>query len=218
MDRLLYIFDLFGTSIFAITGALAAGRKRMDIFGVMVLACTTALGGGTLRDIMLGVYPIFWIEFKLYFVISIVSATATFVLARFISLPTRILVDLDTIGLSIFTLVGFEKGNSISGSYLIGIIMGAVTGTFGGIIRDVLADEVPLILKREIYASASLGGASLFALLSFYSFPRLFSFFVCMIFILTIRALALHYNVSLPLFLFSRPKSSKKGKKPPKKR
>ena len=165
MIQMIYIFDLLGTATFAITGALAAGRKQMDVFGVVVLGCVTAVGGGTLRDVILGNYPIFWITDYMYLLIATLAAVGAFLMVRYRRLSIKALVYADAAGLAIFTIIGFRHGFEITGSYGIAMVMGVMTGVVGGMIRDVLAGELPLILRREIYASASLCGAMLFALL-----------------------------------------------------
>lgn len=196
---MMYIMDLFGTATFAITGALAAGRKRMDVFGVVVLGCVTAIGGGTLRDVILGNHPVFWISDNVYPLVATVAATGTFVLVRYWKVPIRTLVYADAAGLAIFTIIGFQRGFEVTGSYSIAVIMGVTTGVVGGMIRDVLAGEIPLILRKEIYASASLSGAILFALMHYFQLPGAWSVMIAVLAILTIRLAALRWNLSLPL-------------------
>jgi uncharacterized membrane protein YeiH len=199
LNNVMHILDLVGTAVFAITGALSAGRKRMDIFGVVVLGCVTALGGGTLRDVILGAYPIFWISNTEYFGIAAIAAFGTFLSARYWKLPSKILIYADAVGLAVFTVIGFQKGLQATQDYSLGIVMGVTTGVVGGIIRDLLSGEIPLILRREIYASASLGGALLLAILSYWGLPRLFIFLVAALVILAFRLAALHWNLALPL-------------------
>lgn len=196
----MYILDLVGTAIFAITGALAAGRKRMDVFGVVVLGCVTALGGGTLRDVILGNYPVFWISDTAYLKVAATLAIGTFVLVQRWRLPTIFLMYADAVGLAVFTVIGFQRGFYATQVYSIAIVMGMTTGVVGGIIRDVLSAEIPLILRREIYASASLGGGALLALLSYLKFPSPFSVTAAILTTLVIRLAALHWKLALPLF------------------
>ena len=196
---MMYILDLVGTAIFAITGALAAGRKRMDVFGVVVLGCVTALGGGTLRDVILGNYPVFWISDTAYLKVAAIAAIGTFVLVQRWRLPTIFLMYADAVGLAVFTVIGFQKGFYATHVYSIAIVMGLTTGVVGGIIRDVLSGEIPLILRREIYASASLSGAALLALLSYLQLPSPFNVSLAVLTTLAIRLAALHWNLALPL-------------------
>lgn len=196
--KALHLFDLFGTAVFAITGALAAGRKHMDIFGVVVLGCVTALGGGTLRDMILGIHPVFWVSDTTYLGVATVAAVGTFLTARRWRLPSKGLLYADAVGLAVFTVIGFQKGLQGTHDYGIGIVMGVTTGVVGGIIRDLLSGEIPMILRREIYASASLCGAVLLMLLYPLRLPRLFSILVAALATLTIRLAALHWKLSLP--------------------
>lgn len=197
---MIYTLDLIGTAIFAITGALAAGRKRMDVFGVVVLGCVTALGGGTLRDVILGNYPVFWVSDTTYLKVAVIVAISTFVLVQRWRLPTIFLIYADAVGLAVFTVIGFQKGFIATHVYSISIVMGVTTGVVGGIIRDVLSAEIPLILRREIYASASLGGGALLALLSYLQLSSFFTVSAAVLTTLVIRLAALHWQLSLPLF------------------
>ena len=202
MDFLTNLLDLVGTAVFAITGALAAGRKRMDIFGVVVLGCVTALGGGTLRDLILGDLPVFWISSSHYLAIAAIAALATFVLAQRWRLPEIALMYADAVGLAIFTVIGFQKGFYITHDYSIAIVMGMTTGVVGGILRDVLSGEIPLIFRREIYSSASLCGAAVLTLLVHFQLPNAFSVSAAVLTTLAIRFAALHWNLALPQFPF----------------
>lgn len=200
MALLILILDLIGTAVFAITGALAAGRKRMDVFGVVVLGCVTAIGGGTLRDLTLGITPVFWVLNTHYVFIATAAAMGTYFVARRHRLPANAILFLDAVGLAVFTVIGFERGFQITQDFSIAIIMGVITGVFGGIIRDVLAAEVPLILHQEIYAFASFCGGVLLALLFYLQFPASLSIFATMFTTLAIRLAALHWNLALPIF------------------
>jgi len=164
MDSIMHILDLIGTAVFSITGALVAGRNRMDTFGVVILGCVTAVGGGTLRDVVLGRNPVFWVSSPHYLTIAALAAIGTFVVAHRWRLPEMAIAYADAVGLAVFTVIGFQTSFQTTGSFGISIIMGMTTGVVGGIIRDVLAGEIPLIFHKEIYASASLAGAALLAL------------------------------------------------------
>lgn len=200
MDTVIHILDLIGTAVFAITGALAAGKKRLDVFGVVVLGCVTALGGGTLRDVILGSRPVFWIADTNYLAVAAIVATGIFVLARHRKLPAIILMYADAVGLAVFTVIGFQKGFHVTHMYSIAIVMGVATGVVGGIIRDVLSSEIPLIFRREIYASASLCGAALLVLLTHLQLPSPLTVSAAVLTTLIIRIAALHWNLALPLF------------------
>ena len=172
----------------------------MDIFGVVVLGCVTALGGGTLRDVVLGCRPVFWISDTRYLAVAAIPAIGTFLLAQRFRFPEKVLLYADAVGLAVFTVIGFQKGFQETHEYSIAIVMGVATGVVGGIIRDLLSGEIPLILRREIYASASLCGAVLLALLSYFQLPSPLAVSAAFLSSLLIRLAALHWNLALPLF------------------
>lgn len=197
---MIYILDLFGVAVFAVTGALAAGKKRMDLFGVVVLALATALGGGTLRDVILGAHPVFWISNPVYIFVGTAAAVSIFILARFVQPPSKALQFADAFGLAVFTVIGTAKAISLGVPGSIAVIMGVMTGVAGGIIRDMLSGEIPLVLKAEIYATASLCGAVIFAVLTKY-YPLLpLPAVSAIIVILCLRIAAIHWKLSLPVF------------------
>ena len=164
MHELIYILDLFGVAVFAISGSLAAGKKHMDLFGVVVLAAVTALGGGTIRDMVLDAGPVFWVTNPKYLIVAVIAAITTFSVVRIKNIPNKTLVIADAIGLAVFTIIGTEKAINAGMSGTISVVMGITTGVFGGMIRDILAGEIPLILQKEIYATASLCGAIVYYL------------------------------------------------------
>ena len=162
----LYVLDLFGVAVFAVSGALTAGRKSMDLFGVVVIAVITAVGGGTVRDLLLDRRPIFWIEDPTYLLVCVLAAGATLVYARLLRPPRGSLLVADAFGLSVFTFIGARAAYEAGAAAPIVVLMGTVTGVAGGIMRDVLCTEVPLILRREIYATAAIAGATVFVVLT----------------------------------------------------
>ena len=161
----LYLLDMFGIAVFAVSGALTAGRKNMDLFGVIVVAVVTAIGGGTVRDVLLDRHPVFWIEDPAYLVVILATAAATLAYGRFFTPPRASLLYADAFGLALFTLVGAEIAYEAGVAGLIVVVMGTITGAAGGVMRDVLCAEVPLILRREIYATASIAGGAIYVLL-----------------------------------------------------
>jgi len=197
----LYVLDLFGTVVFAVTGALAAGRKRMDLFGVTVLALATALGGGTVRDLVLGARRVFWVTDPLYVVVGAAGAVLTFTVARLWRLPERVLLVGDAFGLAVFTVIGAGKALAMDVSPIICVLMGMMTGTVGGMVRDVLSSEIPLILRREIYATASLCGAVVYVVLAALWPGTWFSAVAAVAVVLAIRLAAIRWDLSLPTFL-----------------
>jgi len=192
--------EWFGIAIFAVTGALVASRKRMDIFGFILLGAATGIGGGSLRDLMLGQLPVFWVKAPALLAICIAVSAATFFLAHIPESRYRALLWLDAAGLSLFCVVGADKALQAGAGSFIAIAMGVVTATFGGVIRDILGGESPLILRKEIYVTAALAGASAYVgLIAFgvgNAAATVAGFAACF----AIRALALHYHWSLPVY------------------
>lgn len=196
---------MFGTAIFAISGVLLAGRLKMDPFGVMVLASVTAIGGGSIRDMALGATPIFWITDPAYIWVILVTCVLTMALVRRPKrLPWYVLPVCDAIGLAAFVGIGVEKALHFQDSYLIAIIMGVLTGCGGGIIRDILAREVPMVLRSEVYATACiLGGIFHVSALSL-GYETNVAFLSGAISTLIIRLGAIRWHLSLPTFAINR--------------
>ncbi|MDX1696219.1 MAG: trimeric intracellular cation channel family protein [Ketobacteraceae bacterium] len=172
---MLYWLDLFGTAVFAVSGVLAAREKQLDWYGGLVLAMVTAIGGGTFRDLVLGRTPVFWVQDHLYLLVALAAAVATFpVISRL--RVNRWLLWSDAFGLGLFTLIGCNIALNTGTSPLVAVVMGVATGTFGGMIRDLLCGRIPLVLKQEIYATASvLGGVTYWLLTENLDYPRLAS-------------------------------------------
>ena len=197
---MIYLLDLFGVAVFAIAGSLAAGKKHMDLFGVVVLALATALGGGTLRDVVLGAYPVFWISDPTYLLVGSIASLLTFWAASVIKLPIKLLQIADAFGLAVFTVIGTQKALGLGTSPVISVIMGMMTGVAGGMIRDILSGEIPLILRAEIYATASLCGALVFVV-SYRFFPSgNIVLLISVLVTLALRLSAIHWKLSLPSF------------------
>ncbi len=162
--EMVYIMDLIGCGVFAITGAIIAYQRKMDGVGVLVLAAVTAIGGGTVRDLLLDA-PVFWLTQPNYiYTIIIASVLAILWLNRTQKIPEKALEIADAIGLALFVVMGTSKALSYGVSDVTAIIMGMMTGCFGGMLRDVLANEVPMILQKELYAVCCLAGGSLYVL------------------------------------------------------
>jgi uncharacterized membrane protein YeiH len=161
-EVVLYVLDLFGTAVFAVSGALAAGRRRMDGFGALVVAAVTAIGGGTVRDLILDRHPVFWIQDLRYLGVIAGAGGLTFAYTSVFRAPRQSLEVADAFGLAVFTVVGAKVTLSAGAPPAIVVIMSAVTATVGGMVRDVLCDETPLILRKEIYATAAMAGGVLY--------------------------------------------------------
>lgn len=196
----LYYLDLFGVVVFAISGALAAGQRRMDLFGVVVLALVTALGGGTLRDLVLDAGPVFWVRDPLYIVLVTLTAITTFLLAHRVRIPVQALNVADAFGLAVFTVIGARLGLEHTGSPVIAVMMGVMTGVVGGMLRDVLANKVPLVLRREIYASAALCGAIVLVLATTLGAGAGLAATLSITVTLGLRLAALRWGLGLPVF------------------
>lgn len=197
---ILHYLDLLGTVVFAITGLLAARRKQLDLFGAIVIAMVTAIGGGTVRDLIMGV-PVFWTQNDLYIYVVVVSALLLFFLARYRRLPVRLLLFLDALGLAVFTVIGTQKAMALGFSDPIAIMTGIMTGVVGGVIRDVLVGEVPLVFRKEIYATASFVGASLLLVLVQSGVATDWAVVMSILVTLSLRMLAIVFNIELPVFI-----------------
>jgi uncharacterized membrane protein YeiH len=195
--------DFFGVAVFAISGALTASYKKLDIFGVLVVAIITCLGGGTVRDLLIGAHPIVWIENTYYLWVGCAAATTTFIVVKYYRMPMRVLEVCDAIGLAFFTVAGIKKAQVLGFTPEISLIMGVFTGVVGGIMRDVLCNDIPLVFHKEIYASAAIGGGLVFLLLQLAGIADGLSIALGMTAILTLRIAAIFMGLSLPRFLFS---------------
>lgn len=196
-------FDFFGVAIFAISGALTAGHKKLDVFGVLVVALITCLGGGTLRDLILDAHPVVWIENTVFLFVGIMAAFFTFVVVRFYRMPMRMLEICDAIGLAFFTMAGIHKTQILGHSPEIALLMGLMTGVAGGVLRDVVCNEIPLIFHREIYALAAIFGGGLFLTLQHFGVDSVVSKTLGALTILGLRLAGIFAGLSLPAFLFS---------------
>ena len=192
------ILDLFGVAVFAITGALAAGRKSLDIFGVVVIALVTALGGGTLRDLVLGNTPVFWVDGTFYILVAGGAALVTFLVSRYRAVPRRALVIGDALGLAVFTVVGAQVALAHETTALIAVMMGTMTGVAGGMLRDLLTGEIPLILRQEVYATASLAGGTVFVLSTLYLPLAPWNAVLGITITFLLRLAAIRWQLSLP--------------------
>lgn len=195
-----YILELIGTFFFAISGALAVDEKDQDWFGAGFTGFVTAIGGGTLRDILLGSYPLVWIG-NVHFLYAIfVGILFTAVFYKLLLRLRRTLLLFDTLGISLFTIVGTEKALSLGVDPVIAAIMGMFTAVMGGVIRDVLTNETPVIFQKEVYASACLAGAFMYISLAHFEVQRTVAFLAAVVLIIVIRLVAVKYNLSLPKF------------------
>jgi uncharacterized membrane protein YeiH len=197
---LLYVLDLIGVAVFAVSGALAGSRRGLDLFGIAVLAAVTAIGGGTVRDLLLGRHPVFWVKNPLYLYV-ILAATAIAVLgASYIAnLETPLLVA-DAVGLGLFAVSGAQIAEQDGHARIVVVLMGTVTGVAGGVIRDILSGVVPLLLRRDIYATAAIAGICLYLLLQRARIKRSWAFVAAILSVVALRLLAIAFSWQLPTF------------------
>ena len=202
LDTLRAVFEYTGTVAFAISGAVAAGRKRMDLVGAVVLACMVAVGGGTLRDLLLGV-PVFWIERPSYLLVGAATGLGVAILARWHPPDRldryRIVLVSDALGLAVFVAVGAGVATAAGMSVITAAIMGIVTGVGGGIIRDMLANDVPAVLRNgQFYATAALAGGVLYAVLVTFEAPTTLTLWLPMLVVLGLRLASLRFKWGVP--------------------
>ncbi len=197
---IVYFLDLLGVAVFAISGALSAGRKGLDLLGVLVIAVVTAIGGGTLRDLLLDRHPIFWIADPTYLVVITVAALLTIVYVRVRPAPRNSLLLADAFGLALFSILGAQVAEAARLPGIIVVLMGTITGVAGGVLRDVLSAEVPLILRRDIYATAAIAGASIYLLVQEAGIGRPAAAVLGMVAVAVLRLLAILRGLRLPVF------------------
>lgn len=196
----LFIIDVLGTFSFAVSGAFLAMQKKLDPFGVLVLSFVTAIGGGTLRDILIGNVPVSWLRNETATIVIFSSAIATIFFGRFLKQFTTTLFLFDALGLGLFTIIGIELGIEKNFSTGICIALGTITACFGGVIRDVLLNDVPLLFRKEIYALACVAGGMVYFLLKTINLDENISKAICILLIFAIRVIAVRYKISLPQF------------------
>lgn len=197
---MLYVIQLAGAAVFAMSGALSAGRRRMDVLGVIVIAIVTAIGGGTIRDVLLDRHPVFWIDDPSHLVVSIIAAALTIVYTRFRRPPNHSLAIADALGLALFTIMGAEIAQRTLDNPIIIVLMGTMTGVAGGVIRDVLSAEIPLIFRKgELYATAAIAGAALYLGLEAVGVSRQAAALTGMAAIAMLRFAAILWGLHLPV-------------------
>jgi len=195
---IIYAIDIAGTFAFAISGALVAIRKKFDVFGVLIIAFVTAVGGGMTRDVLINAHPINWIGDINYIWTILTAVVVTFLFRSKIAPLRKTMFLFDTIGISVFTLIGVQKGLSFDLHPFVALVMGMSSAVMGGVIRDVLTNEIPLIFHREIYASACLAGGMVYLLLHPFNINEDFLFVISAAIIVTVRTIAVQYKLELP--------------------
>lgn len=200
IESLLYGIGIAGVAFNAAAGVLDAGRKPFDLFGMVVVALAASLGGGSLRDVLLD-RTVFWIADQSYLIASIAAGLATFALVRFVRLPSRLFLLPDAIGLALFTVSGTQAALAMGAPWLVASLMGVITGVFGGIVRDVLCNEVPLVFTGELYATASWSGALLLIGLIEAGVSAGWAALAAGALVLVIRLGAIRFKWRLPVFV-----------------
>lgn len=195
---IIYLLDLIGTFVFAISGIRLAARTDMDVFGASVVGFVTAIGGGTVRDLLLNSHPITWMADMTYPMVILVAVPFTFLMGKKLNNFSKTLFIFDTIGIAMFTIIGMEKALSFGLNPFMAGTMGMISAVVGGVIRDVLCREVPLVFRKEIYATACLLGAVVFYLGLQVSIPDNLNYLLTTAVIITIRTVSVKKGLSLP--------------------
>ena len=198
--RLDYVLDLLGVAVFAISGALAGAHRGLDLFGISVLAAVTAIGGGTLRDVLLNRHPVFWLSDPRYLYVILAAVAVTLLGQNYLpNLQTALLVA-DALGLGLFALSGAQIAEDDGHARIVVVLMGTMTGVAGGVVRDLLSGVVPLLLRRDIYATAAIAGICLYLLMQALGLKRLWAFILGMVSVVAVRLLAIAFAWQLPVF------------------
>lgn len=192
-------FDYAGVAVFAATGALAASRKELDIVGFVFLACVTGIGGGTVRDLILGA-PVFWVLNHTYVAVCAGAGIVIFFTAHLVESRYKLLLWLDAIGMAAYCVMGAAKSLAVTGSPIVAVVMGTLTATFGGILRDLLAGEPSVLLRPEIYVTAALAGATVFTAGSVGGLPDYVSALLAFTAAFIVRGGALYFGWSFPTY------------------
>lgn len=194
----LTIIEVIGTIAFAISGIRLAAAKRFDWFGAYVVGLVTAIGGGTLRDVLLDI-PVFWMLSPMYLSVTGISLLTVIIFQRLLVKGMRTLFLFDAIGLALFVVVGIEKTIAVDYPMWVAIVMGVTTGSFGGVVRDILLNEEPLFFRKDIYATACLAGGVTYWLLSLTPAPLWVAQTSCAATVIGLRVAAVYFNWSLPI-------------------
>lgn len=193
------IIDIIGIAAFSIAGTFAAMEKKLDYFGIFVIAFVTALGGGTLRDILIGEVPVKWMYDASQGLTVVISTTGALLFTNLIKNFNKILLLFDSLGLAFFTVVGIQKGVSLGLHPVICVALGTITACFGGVIRDIALNNIPLIFHKEIYATACIFGGILYFLLRAAGLSSVPLEAICIPSIILLRLLAIRYKWQLPV-------------------
>lgn len=192
------VIDILGTVAFAISGVLVAMEKKLDLFGVLIIAFVTAVGGGTLRDLLIGNTPVGWMTTPSYILTISITVIAAILFVKQLRYFRKSLFLFDTIGIGLYTMVGIEKGLNAGLSPVICIILGTITASFGGVIRDILCNEIPVIFRKEVYATICILGGVIYFILIQFPFDSAYAYIAAILSIIVMRLLAVKFKISLP--------------------
>ncbi|MFY0594382.1 MAG: trimeric intracellular cation channel family protein [Roseivirga sp.] len=196
--NLIYGVDLAGTFVFAVSGWLLASKKNLDFFGASVIALVTAIGGGTIRDLLIGSRPVGWLQDVNYLIVIGAGILAGMFFKKGFERLRKTMFLFDSIGIGLFTILGIQKTLAVGLSPVVALIMGTISAVFGGVLRDTLVNEIPLIFRKEIYATVCLAGGGLYLLLDTMGLSPELQMIITIAFIITVRIFVVVKNLSLP--------------------
>lgn len=192
------VIDILGTIAFAISGVLVAMNKKLDVFGVFIIAFVTSVGGGTLRDVLIGDVPVSWLKDSTYIITILLSVVFAIVVRDKIRYLRKSLFLFDTIGIGLYTMVGLEKGLEAGLLPVMCIGLGTMTASFGGVLRDILCNEIPVIFQKEIYATACIVGAASYFLFTELPILNEYAYIASILVVIGIRIIAVKFKIRLP--------------------
>ncbi|MEO9872658.1 trimeric intracellular cation channel family protein [Ekhidna sp.] len=195
---ILYFIDILGTMVFAISGALAGRDKKLDFFGIAAVGLITAIGGGTVRDVLLGSTPVGWMEDLIYLTMIGSGIIISLLFGKAVLKLRRTFFMFDTVGIAVFTVLGLQKALNLGVHPVIAIMMGMVSAVFGGVLRDIVCNEIPLIFRKEIYALTCLCGGILYVILDRLSVEQIINTIITVSFIMIFRVMAVKFKWKLP--------------------
>ena len=193
-----FTLDILGTIAFAISGVLVAMEKKLDVFGVFIVAFVTAVGGGSLRDMLIGNTPVIWMRESVYAITIITAVIFAILFQSKLKYFRKSLFLFDTLGIGLYTMVGIEKGLSAGLTPIMCVALGTMTASFGGVIRDTLCNEIPVIFRKEIYATACILGGFSYFLLQELPIPDTYAYLAGLLIVIGIRLLAVRFKIALP--------------------
>ena len=208
---LLTIIYIIAITAEAMTGALSAGRRSMDWFGVILIACVTALGGGSVRDVLLGHYPLTWVKHPEYLVLTTCAALFTIMIAKWMKHMHNMFLLLDALGLIGFTIIGCQIAMDMGYGFVVAGVAGVLTGVSGGILRDILCNDVPLIFRRELYASISFAAVVFYWLCLDFGVNSELTVIMTLMFGFTLRVIAIYFGLEMPKFIYKDDDESSKS-------